>query len=78
MDAEHRAIVRQRCVEIQRESGFFNNLSGLEVLEKVWSEDDERVEREAQHSGQGVFGAQQQAFRWRKAMDRVDGEYIVI
>ncbi|KAI9871555.1 MAG: hypothetical protein M1823_008412, partial [Watsoniomyces obsoletus] len=27
VDPEHRAVVRQRCVEIQRESGFFNNLS---------------------------------------------------
>lgn len=77
-DPEHRAIVRQRCVEIQRESGFFNNLSGLEVLEKVWQEDDERGESEAQHPRQGIFGAQQQAFRWRRAMDRIDGEYIVI
>ncbi|KAF2463498.1 uncharacterized protein BDR25DRAFT_108972 [Lindgomyces ingoldianus] len=80
VDAEHRAIVRQRCVEIQRESGFFNNLSGLEVLEKVWQEDDERGERgwEAEYNGLDSFGGQQQAFRWRKAMDRVDGEYIVI
>ncbi|KAF2190608.1 hypothetical protein K469DRAFT_747065 [Zopfia rhizophila CBS 207.26] len=77
VDAEHRAIVRQRCVEIQRESGFFNNLSGLEVLEKTWQEDDERGEGDAQPHGQDAFGAQQ-AFRWRKAMDRVDGEYIMI
>jgi hypothetical protein len=78
VDPEHRAIVRQRCVEIQRESGFFNNLRGLEVLEKVWEEDDSG-EGEAQPREQGYFGgAQQQAFRWRKAMDRVDGEYIVI
>ncbi|KAF2239608.1 hypothetical protein EV356DRAFT_105258 [Viridothelium virens] len=35
-----RQLVRERCVEIQRESGFFNNLSGLEVLERVWAEDD--------------------------------------
>ncbi|KAF2130900.1 hypothetical protein P153DRAFT_365532, partial [Dothidotthia symphoricarpi CBS 119687] len=73
VDPEHRAVVRQRCVEIQRESGFFNNLSGLEVLERVWSEDDEWVEGDLQ----GPFGTVQQAFRWRKAMDRVDGEYIV-
>ncbi|KAF2741029.1 hypothetical protein EJ04DRAFT_481332 [Polyplosphaeria fusca] len=79
VDPEHRAIVRQRCVEIQRESGFFNNLSSLEVLEKVWQEDDERGDDgEAQPGGQGPLGAQQQAFRWRNAMDRVDGEYIVI
>lgn len=78
VESEHRAIVRQRCVEIQRESGFFNNLSGLEVLEKVWQEDDGRGDAESQPRWQGVFGAQQQAFRWRKAMDRVDGEYIMI
>lgn len=73
VELEHRAIVRQRCVEIQRESGFFNNLSGLEVLEKVWQEGD----GDAQPHWQGAHGAQQ-AFRWRKAMDRVDGEYIMI
>jgi hypothetical protein len=76
VDPEHRAIVRQRCVEIQRESGFFNNLSGLEVLEKVWHEDDACMDEDAQAQEQGSFGAQ--AFRWRKAMDRIDGEYIVI
>ncbi|KAH8710067.1 fungal-specific transcription factor domain-containing protein [Phaeosphaeriaceae sp. PMI808] len=83
-DPEHRALVRQRCVEIQRESGFFNNLSGLEVLERVWREDDDWVN---DGSGDvqmpapprpGPFGTVQQAFRWRKAMNRVDGEYIVI
>lgn len=79
VESEHRAVVRQRCVEIQRESGFFNNLSGLEVLEKVWQEDGE-LERglDTQPRWQGAFGAQQQAFRWRKAMDRIDGEYIMI
>ncbi|KAF2262364.1 hypothetical protein CC78DRAFT_534857 [Lojkania enalia] len=51
VDLEHRAIVRQRCVEIQRESGFFNNLSSLEVLEKVWHEDKEG---EAQPREQGI------------------------
>jgi hypothetical protein len=78
---EHRAMVRQRCIEIQRESGFFNNLSGLEVLEKVWQEQDTRGIGEgsqAQHTGQDPFGAPLQTFRWRRAMNRVDGEYIVI
>ncbi|KAF2804112.1 uncharacterized protein BDZ99DRAFT_575747 [Mytilinidion resinicola] len=76
VDEQHRAIVRQRCVEIQRESGFFNNLSGLEVLERVWREDDERREGDGQSVEQGMLGAQ--AFKWRSAMDRVDGEYIMI
>jgi hypothetical protein len=89
VEPEHRAMVRQRCIEIQRESGFFNNLSGLEVLEKVWQDqDDEAAGADETLSmsfesllgpGQGSFdSAQQQAFRWRRAMDRVDGEYIVI
>ncbi|KAH6618890.1 fungal-specific transcription factor domain-containing protein [Boeremia exigua] len=78
VDAEHRAVVRQRCVEIQRESGFFNNLSGLEVLERVWQDDDEWLDGDMQSSRHGPFGTSQQAFRWRKAMDRIDGEYIVI
>jgi hypothetical protein len=77
VDEQHRAIVRQRCVEIQRESGFFNNLSGLEVLEKVWREDDERADGQAAKQAHGgMLGTQ--AFRWRKAMDRVDGEYIML
>ncbi|EON64733.1 hypothetical protein W97_03966 [Coniosporium apollinis CBS 100218] len=74
VDEGHRSIVRQRCVEIQRESGFFNNLSGLEVLERTWREDD--VGGPALYD----YGTRRnrQAFRWRKAMDRTDGEYIVI
>jgi hypothetical protein len=84
VDSEHRAIVRQRCVEIQRESGFFNNLSGLEVLERVWREDDDWAANDhgdvPMHAPQrpGPFGTMQQAFRWRRAMNRVDGEYIVL
>ncbi|KAF2636526.1 hypothetical protein P280DRAFT_473076 [Massarina eburnea CBS 473.64] len=86
VESEHRAAVRQRCVEIQRESGFFNNLSGLEVLEKVWQDDDD----DDDDDDDGVFvgddkasallseATPQQAFRWRKAMDRNDGEYIFI
>ncbi|KAK4555475.1 hypothetical protein LTR86_007227 [Recurvomyces mirabilis] len=101
VDEVHRNIVRSRCIEIQRESGFFNNLSGLEVLEKVWSEvgsnvagtgsEGEEVKARRRDSeagggwmrdrrGSGIGGRVRhgQAFRWRKAMDRVDGEYIVI
>lgn len=86
----HRATIRQRCVEIQRESGFFNNLSVLEVLEKVWAETgpghgdghigvEEEVLRRRRDSSGGQSGKKWgQAFRWRRAMDRVDGEYIVV
>jgi len=75
VEAGQRAMIRQRCIEIQRESGFFNNVSGLEVLERVWREDDEWA-----HAGGGNLAARPNGhpFRWRKAMDRVDGEYIVL
>ncbi|KAF1808750.1 hypothetical protein P152DRAFT_452558 [Eremomyces bilateralis CBS 781.70] len=68
----HRDIVRRRCVEITRESGFLNNLSGLEVLERAWAADDhgEVLDEDGVQTGQ--------AFRWRKVMSRSGGEYIVI
>ncbi|KAF2762091.1 hypothetical protein EJ05DRAFT_473022 [Pseudovirgaria hyperparasitica] len=64
VDEHHRAIVRQRCVEIQRESGFFNNLSGLEVLERTWKQD--------------YMPASGGPFKWRAVMDKVDGEYVLV
>ncbi|KAF7125489.1 hypothetical protein CNMCM5793_001728 [Aspergillus hiratsukae] len=35
----HRDTVRQRCQAISQDSGFFNNLSCLELLEKIWAQD---------------------------------------
>ncbi|KAF4265336.1 hypothetical protein CNMCM8714_006686 [Aspergillus fumigatus] len=35
----HRDIVRQRCRDISKDSGFFNNLTCLELLEKIWAQD---------------------------------------
>ena len=86
VDPSHRNMIRTRCRDLTEESGFFNNLSSLEVLERVWAEGNavggdaaaemraRRRDSEALRSPGGVG----QAFRWRKAMDRVDGEYIVI
>ena len=74
VDSEHRDLIRDRCIEIQQESGFYNNISGLEVLERVWKESDEDVSFERPMSN----ACSHQAFRWRNCMDRVDGEYIVI
>ncbi|KAK5136839.1 hypothetical protein LTR08_001761 [Meristemomyces frigidus] len=87
VDEGHRDIIRTRCVEIQKESGFFNNISGLEVLERVWREvgsntqghEVEEIRARRRDSEAGHHGRRYgQAFRWRKAMDRADGEYIVI
>jgi len=66
-------LIRSKCVEIQRESGFYNNLSGLEVLEKVWREGE--VEWYFGNNNGGCVG---QALKWRKAMNRIDGEYIIV
>ncbi|KAL9115581.1 MAG: hypothetical protein Q9187_007266, partial [Circinaria calcarea] len=70
VDEKHRALIRGRCLDIQKDSGFFNNISGLELLEKIW-QNSERDEVEM-----GLVGGE--GFKWRKAMDTVDGEYIVI
>jgi hypothetical protein len=34
---EHREVIRRRCKDIQKDSGFFNNISCLELLEKIWA-----------------------------------------
>ncbi|KAK3711549.1 hypothetical protein LTR37_009540 [Vermiconidia calcicola] len=85
-DEDHRNIVRNRCRDLTEESGFFNNISSLDVLERVWREvghnvrgsEAEEVRARRRDSEASTFGHRGQAFRWRKAMDRVNGEYIVI
>ncbi|KAF7192553.1 Beauvericin cluster-specific repressor BEA4 [Pseudocercospora fuligena] len=86
VDEQHRNVIRERCIEVQKESGFWNNISGLEVLEKVWREvgnnvqgmEAAEIKARRRDSEAGRTGWHGQAFRWRKAMDRIDGEYIVI
>lgn len=34
---EDRKVIRERCLDIQKDSGFLNNYSCLELLEKVWT-----------------------------------------
>ncbi|KAG9530737.1 hypothetical protein KCU93_g2371, partial [Aureobasidium melanogenum] len=85
VDAADQALVRDRCIEVQIESGFFNNISVLDVLEKVWAEnatqdvhDADSDEMQRRRDSAKENGDRIQAFRWRKAMNRVDGEYLVI
>lgn len=86
VDETHRDFIRRRCRDLTEESGFFNNISSLSVLEKVWMEVGNNIRgseaeevrarrRDSEGSRSGRYG---QAFRWRKAMDREDGEYIVL
>ena len=86
VSAEGRHLIRERCLDIQKDSGFFNNISGLELLEKVWRDDggSNGVDDVCAHTI-GASGAVNHdgracgaGFKWRKAMDRVDGEYIVV
>ncbi|KAL3472819.1 fungal-specific transcription factor domain-containing protein [Aspergillus californicus] len=35
---EHRLIIQDRCQDISKDSGFCNNLSCLELLQKIWAE----------------------------------------
>ena len=84
VNEQSRYLIRERCLDLQKDSGFFNNISGLELLEKIWREDDTNDEPmpglatglalpSNDFSKIGGHG-----FKWRKAMERVDGEYIVV
>lgn len=76
-----RFLIRERCLDIQKDSGFFNNISCLELLEKAWRDDwiddlrDDFGQRYDEASSMNMGG---HGFKWRKAMERVDGEYIVV
>lgn len=75
-----RFLIRERCLDIQKDSGFFNNISCLELLEKSWRDDwiddvDDFGPRLDEASSRNMGG---HGFKWRKAMERVDGEYIVV
>lgn len=83
-----RYLIRERCLDIQKDSGFFNNRSGLEILEKIWRDDETNDEQNGPRlttaSGLPVAASNEfsvmggHGFKWRKAMERVDGEYIVV
>ena len=80
-----RYLIRERCLDIQKDSGFFNNISGLELLEKIWRDDETNDEQTPRLTASGLPIASNEfstmgghGFKWRKAMERVDGEYIVV
>ena len=80
-----RYLIRERCCDIQKDSGFFNNRSGLEILEKIWRDDETNDEQNPRLTASGLPVASNEfsvmgghGFKWRKAMERVDGEYIVV
>jgi hypothetical protein len=76
-------IVRGKCRELMGRSGYLNNLAGLEVLEKLWGENEEgRGEGEmARGMGTGTgmgIGVGVGAFRWTKFMEGSEREWIMV
>ncbi|PSS18813.1 hypothetical protein M430DRAFT_244204 [Amorphotheca resinae ATCC 22711] len=63
------SIVRSKCREIMRQSGYLNNLAGLEVLEKLWR--DKEAQEHDQENGPTC------PLRWTPYMDSGEGEWIM-
>ena len=84
---DHRSIIRDRCKDISKDSGFINNLSCLQLLEQIWAEHSDESSFPVYPSGfgpppplaDGSAPASSQAFRWSRVMQakRGDGEYMV-
>jgi hypothetical protein len=80
----HRNLIRERCLDMQRDCGFFNKVSGLEVLEKIWSEDSEDASvLDVSFAGAKRMGKVNQSvggrgLRWRKVTGHEDAEYLMI
>lgn len=67
-----RHVIRQRCLDIQKDSGFSNNASCLKLLEKIWKAN-------SRSDGSGDVD-RENGFRWRSVMQTnvSGGEYIVV
>ncbi|KAK5716955.1 hypothetical protein LTS12_027745 [Elasticomyces elasticus] len=79
--ASQHDVIRQRCRDLSRDSGFYNNLSCLELLEKIWAGPGPGT---GTGTGTGTWtgasGLRDSGFRWQQAMrdKRADGEYMVV
>lgn len=78
-----RFLIRERCLDLQKDSGVFNNISCLELLEKAWRDDAIDELNTAGGFAAGLnnrpgVNANGHGFKWRKAIEKVDGEYIVV
>lgn len=51
----HRTVIQQRCKDISKDSGFLNNLSCLELLEKIWAESPASSELSNDPTGTGAY-----------------------
>ncbi|KAJ5909137.1 hypothetical protein N7495_001819 [Penicillium taxi] len=82
----HRATIRDRCNDISKDSGFVNNISCLDLLERIWAEHSDESSHPIYPSGFGPppldksgSSITAHAFRWSHVMQakRGDGEYMV-
>ncbi|KIX04351.1 uncharacterized protein Z518_05219 [Rhinocladiella mackenziei CBS 650.93] len=81
VDEMDREVIRVRCLDIQKDSGFLNNKSCLELLEKVWLRNDEKKRGSARPGpGSQVDLEKESGFRFTTIMksEKNDGEYIVV
>ena len=67
---EHRFRIRERCFEMQGDCGFWNKMSGLDVLESIWCEEEF-------HDDQAAAGGRG-GLRWTKFTQRKEGEYLMV
>lgn len=90
----HRNIIRERCSDIQKDSGFVNNLSCLGLLEKIWAREgasntasnmalsavDQGVDQSRMAAGthRELLGGE--GFKWRRVveLEKTNDEYIVV
>jgi hypothetical protein len=72
---EDRSVIRERCLDIQKDSGFFNNQSCLELLEKVW-----KANPPSPVSYGTSVNQRNRGFKFTKIIreENNDGEYIVV
>ncbi|PGH32962.1 hypothetical protein GX50_04244 [[Emmonsia] crescens] len=68
----HRALIRQHCSDIQKDSGFINNLASLELLEKIWAEDSSGWKSGKQLSSPATAFADVKQSRSPDGWDNVD------
>lgn len=66
----HRALIRERCLDMQKDSGFFNKFSALDVLERIWKRGDD-----VDGGGRSIGG---RGLRWRAVIGDDEMEYLMV
>ena len=81
VDEADRSVIRERCLDIQKDSGFLNNQSCLQLLERVWARyDEDHPTSPQEEAGRHPTREEESGFRFTTIMKLEDneGEYIVV